>query len=34
VLADLGAIAGVRIVESLPLDMEATLLALARGRAT
>jgi len=34
VLADLGALGGVRIVESLPLDMEATLLALARGHTT
>jgi len=34
VLADLGALGGVRVVESLPLDMEATLLALARGHAT
>ena len=33
VLADLAALAGVRVVESLPLDMEATLLALARGHA-
>ena len=30
VLTDLGALGGVRAVESLPLDMEATLLALAR----
>ncbi|MCX5740206.1 MAG: ABC transporter ATP-binding protein [Proteobacteria bacterium] len=33
VLADLAAIPGVRLVESLPLDMEATLLALARSHA-
>ena len=33
VLADLAAIPGVRLVESLPLDMEATLLALARTQA-
>ncbi len=33
VLADLAALAGVRVVESLPLDMEAVLLALARGHA-
>ena len=33
VVADLAAIPGVRLVESLPLDMEATLLALARSHA-
>jgi hypothetical protein len=33
VLAELGALDGVRVVESLPLDMEATLLALARSHA-
>jgi hypothetical protein len=31
VLADLAALEGARIVESLPLDMEAVLLAQARG---
>jgi ABC-type multidrug transport system ATPase subunit len=34
VLADLAALDGARIVESLPLDMESVLLALARGHAT
>jgi ABC-2 type transport system ATP-binding protein len=34
VLADLAALDGARLVESLPLDMESVLLALARGHAT
>lgn len=34
VLADLAALDGARVVESLPLDMESVLLALARGHTT